>query len=205
MFMTAVHHIGLWFISLLQLVERLLKRWSDHGLKPSFLIDNITSNGRQRTETGDSLERYTPGVTIHETDLASKLALMCRQKPYSEISKLIAMLQTPMSQCVDLIQRSSDLDAMLDHFGIKTEIVDSVVELPNPKRYSTISDDFADIRQYPWRKGMITLCNDTRLIIEGDAHPILSEQFDLLKTAIACTRAVTSENVYRRTKSDETK
>jgi len=195
MFMTAVHHVGLSFISLVQLVERLLKLCSDEGLQPSFVFDNLTLDGRRRTETGDSLERFTPGVTIDEYDLASRLALMRRQKPYSEISKLIDMLETSMTSCVDLIQRSSDLAAMLEQIGFKTEIVDSLDQLPHPKRFATISDDFTDISRYPWRKGMIALCEDTRLIMEGDAHPILSEQFTLLKTALTGNRPVTSADV----------
>jgi hypothetical protein len=50
LFMTAVLHIGLLFISLAQLAERLLNRCSEHGRQPSIARDNLTSDGRRRTD-----------------------------------------------------------------------------------------------------------------------------------------------------------
>ena len=57
MFMTAVYHVGLGFINLVQLAEQLLERWSNEGLQPGFVFDNITSHGKHETETGDSVEQ----------------------------------------------------------------------------------------------------------------------------------------------------
>lgn len=184
MFMIAIYHVGLTFICLVQLVERLLQRCLDSGMQPSFVFDNLNVEGRRRTDSGDLLERFTPGVTIDERDLVRKLELLCLRRQYSEISKVFGLLELSLPSRVELIQRSSNLDLMFVQMGLAVEIVSLLDQEPRSIRFATISDDLTDIGQHPWRKGMFAVCDNARVVMDGDAHPILSEQFNVLRSAL---------------------
>ena len=184
LFMYAVFRVGLWFISLSQLAEQLLKNWAQDGIEPSVFFDNITAVGTVSTNSEDSLQRHTPGITLDESDAESRLALLCRRKKYSEIAKLIDMLDAPKSDNVHFIRASKNVKELVAQSGVTLKSVDNLNGFDNVLRGSTISDDFTDFSKLPWRKGMIALLRDQTLLAEGDALNIIGEQLVKLQNEL---------------------
>ena len=185
MYVTAVHQVGPWFISLAQLSERLLENWSKGGIEPSFFFDNITDNGRVPSGSRDSLKRYTPGITIDDSDEEMRLEVLFRRQKYSQISKLIYKLEASKSDTLRFVRISKNAEEMFAHFGIAVESVKTLDEFDRPAYFSTISDGF-DMNKLPWRKGMVALLRDKKtLFAQGDALTILTEQLLELNSEIS--------------------
>ena len=184
MFMLALHNVGLWFINLTQFAEQLLGQWSKTGIEPTFDFDNITAEGSVNSNSQDTIERHTPGVTIDPSDVSTRLALLCRRKKYSEISKLLEIMETSKTENVDFVRDSNDVEELVAKSGLGFRSVDSFDDISIALRFTTISDDFTDMSKHPWRKGAITVCTGEIMVAEGDALEILTEQLTELKGAL---------------------
>ena len=99
------------------------------------------------------------------------------------MDKLIATLSIDGGNCVHLLRASSDVDDLLKRAGFAEETADTVSVMEGASRVSSVSDDFADAQQYPWRKGRIARYGVT-IKMAGQAHEILESQFVRLKEAL---------------------
>ena len=85
LFLAACHHIGLWYINVLQVAEGVLSNeLASEGLKPSFVLDDdLAAHGARALNDGVRFERSTPGITIAPDDLPAQLDLLRRRRAFS--------------------------------------------------------------------------------------------------------------------------
>lgn len=188
LFLTACFHIGLCYINLLQFAEDVLaNKWASEGLKPSFVFeDNLAYVGSRSCEDGIQLQRSTPGLTLSDDDLPSQLKLLRRRRVFSEINKLLKLLDMDNGKGVDRLQNSTDVQNLVTRAGFRCDVVEAVSDVEHapqtklPRIWDTISDDFSDLRLYPWRKGEVARF-DVMIEMDQNAKVILEEQLANLK------------------------
>ena len=183
--LVACYNVGLSYINLLQIAEWvLLSKWASEGLKPSFVFDDdLAAHGTRDCKDGVWLERSTPGMTIAADDLAAQLNLLRRRRAFSGMNRLIGMVSVDINRCLHLLQTSSDVDEFLRLAGFAGDTIDHVSVMDGASNIASVSDDFTDIQQYPWRKGAIARF-DLTIKMAGQSHQILEEQFVRLKEAL---------------------
>jgi hypothetical protein len=185
LFLNACHRVGLCYINLLQVAEKFLSnQWASQGLKPTFVFeDDLAAHGTRACKDGVWLERSTPGMTIAPDDLPARLSLLRRRRAFLGMDKLIRILSIDASYCIQLLQTSSAVGDFLELAGFAAETVDHVSVVDGASSVYSVSDDFADVQRYPWRKGSIARFG-SEIRFAGQAREIVEEQFVRLKEVL---------------------
>jgi hypothetical protein len=184
--MTAVYCLGLSALNLRPIAEQLLRKWKNAGCEPTIGLDKISRGGTQICDDGGTIERSTPGFSIADDDLPTKLALVRRKAFYRSISQLLDMASLDNGTAVICMKRCFDIYSFLSLAGFETEIVAETIGLEGCSHWATISDDCTDLSLYPWRKGCAGRIGDTKIKLAGQANAVLADQYERLRSELLC-------------------